>query len=174
MKNLNSRMLTPALISLLAAPVSLYAQGVEGTVSQEKLGYQVQLFGDLVLGPDRLMSNALMQGRGQHLLQEKNILVTSDKIVEMSPGKFTLQVNAKKNPSAKKFERTLMEFAIQDATKICRSGKPVSIDSFKKGEMVTVSSEPGKSNALSVRYGPMLFGGADTGVAKLKKFDCSS
>ncbi len=169
-----SKVLASAFTTCLIAGQPLHAQGVQGTISQEKLGYQVELYGDLVMSSNGLLSGALMQGRGQHLLQERNILVTSEKIAEIVSGKVSLQVKTKRTPDSKNLERLPVQFAILESTKICKNGKPVAVDSLKKGDMVTVTSEPGKINAISVRIGPMLFGGADTGVGKLKRYDCST
>ena len=123
--------------------------------------YKVEFYGSLIVGPNRLLSRAMMQGKGQYILAAEKILVTSGKVIEISNEALTIQINGK----AKAFKLT-------KTTKICDGSESLEPSDIKKDDMVTITSKIDQQTALSIRKGPMLFGGIMSPPLVLKKYKC--
>ena len=147
-----------------------YAQVVGGgSITQKgKNGesYKVELYGDLIFGSERLpggakrLGSAMMQGKGQYVLAEEMILVSSEKVTGISDGILSIQIDGK-----------TIEFILSKTTKICDGSKVLKASDIKIGDMVTITFRIDRHTALSVRKGPMLFGLGGF-VRTLKKYRC--
>lgn len=136
------------------------SQGSSKSTSSDGATYEVKFYGDLIIGKDRTLENAMMRGRGQKLV-EKGILVTSDSIVEKTNSSLTVIVKEQK-----------LTFQITSSTILCDGKSPLIFSNFKVGDMVTITTKRNSFNAISLRKGPMLFKGVG-GISKLKVYDCS-
>ncbi len=123
---------------------------------------RAEFYGNLVLGPDRNLSNALMQAKGQYLndTSTDTVLVTAAAVVAVSAD--TLKI---------RMRDTIKAFRITQSTRLCKDGRPMILSDIKVGDVVTVTSRIKGNTALTVRHGPMLFSGMP-GKLTLKHYRC--
>ena len=120
--------------------------------------YKVEVYGDLIPGSDGRLSSAMMQGKGQYYLASENILVTSEKVTEISNETLAIQITGKTKV-----------FKLTKTTRICDGSKSLKPNDIKKGDMVTITSKVDQQTALSVRKGPMILGALPPNVLKTYK-----
>ncbi len=149
------------IIWLLGSYSMAVASGGIATVGPNGEKYKVEFYGSLIVGPDRLLGNAMMQGKGQYYLAAQKILVTSGRVKEISNKLLAIQINGENKV-----------FKLTKATKICNGRNSLKSLDLQKGEMVTVTSYVGQQIALSVRKGPMLFKGLMQPPLQLKEYKC--
>lgn len=132
--------------------------------SQDPKGvsYTVELVGNIIRSSDGSLENSMTQGVGQYILTQGNttLLITSGKVVATAKAEIKISVNG-----------GVKTFTIGQGTAFCDGLKKAGQEQIKPGSTVTVTSPWGKSVALSVRVGPMLFSGLG-GPLKLKVYGC--
>ena len=156
------------LIVLFSASISVAGMRMRGGVSNEMPSgetIRVEFFGDILMGADRIMSNALTRGSGQFLhnnLDDDFELRTSSEISAITKKAIKLKLNDK-----------IKTFLITPKTVFCNlNGEKIEPEAFRVEDMVTVSSGLDENVASTVRMGPMYFTGVMAGSPKLKDLDC--
>ena len=156
------------LIILYSTSISVAGMGMSGRINNKKPNgeaIKVEFYGDILLGTDRIMSNALTRGWGQFLLSNSDDdfeLRTSSPISAIT--KTSIELNLKDN---------IQTFLITPKTIFCDfNGKQIGLETFRIEDMVTISSEVDENIASTIRMGPMYFIGVMTGSPKLKDIDC--
>ena len=165
------------ILLIAAATLSAIAQAAsqKGAITSKGTNgesYEVEFYGNLELSPDRVLSSAMMRGKGQYQVN-KSLLATSEDITDISSTSIEVEVagGGEVKPPLRRPETETKHFAIVPSTKLCRNGRAATWDTFKKGEMITVTTKIGEKTALSVRSGPMLFGNLMS-IPQLMKYDC--
>lgn len=155
-------------VVLFSTTISVAGMRMRGTINNKKPSgetIKVEFFGDILMSPDGIMSNALTRGWGQFLHNNSDDsfeLRTSSEISDITKTDIKLKLKDK-----------IQTFLITPKTIICNlEGKKIGLETFRIEDMVTVSSGVDDNVASTVRMGPMYFTGVMSGSPKLKALDC--
>ncbi len=161
-------LLSVLLIILFSTSISVAGMRMRGTINNEKPNgeaIKVEFFGDILMSPDGIMSNALTRGWGQFLHNNSDDdfeLRTSSEIASITKTAVELKLNDK-----------IQAFLITPKTIFCNlEGKQIGLETLRVEDMVTVSSGVDENVASTIRMGPMYFTGVMAGSPKLKDLDC--
>lgn len=139
-----------ALVLVLTV-IEVWAQAINTTQTlPDGRVLKVKSYGDLILGPDRLLSNAMVQAKGQFAQNTKNgtIIASSNTVVSISSGEISLDS-----------EGNVIEFRITKDTKLCDKEKAIQWKDINVGDVVTVVTSTANNYAMTIKIGPMLIGG---------------
>jgi hypothetical protein len=157
------------LIILISATTLLAGMGMMGEIAKEKPNGEIAkaiFYGDLIMGQDRVMENAIIQAEGQFLISDPNddlLLRTSSQIFAITKKSIELNIDGKTKT-----------FQITRKTKFCdRNGNKIKRKEFLPGDRVTISSKLDESFAADIRKRGIYFTGAMSGAPKLRDVACS-
>ena len=155
------------LIILFAASTALAGMGMSGSVKSKKPdgeSFKAVLYGDLMLGPGGLMSEARVKALGQYLLDTGDALNlrSSASISAITETSIDIDLNG-----------DILSFQITPETAFCDfNGERIKRTLFKVETIATVSSTADEKVATSIRKGPLYFTGAMAGSPKLEDIQC--
>jgi hypothetical protein len=140
--------------ALIAFAFGTSAHAATGTlVTGKNPEYQFK-FSGATTAPGK---KATFTGRGQ-LLLKGNILLTSGEITNIS--KTSIRIGK-------------LTFAIDSSTKVCGAdGEPQDFALFKAGDLVKTTSQPGGTNAVTLRKGLATLSGYPPRMDVDRTYDC--
>ena len=156
------------LVISFSASISIAGMNMRGNIAKEKPNGEVasvEFYGSIIKSPDRVMSHALTQARGQFLLHNSAAemeLRTTSPISAVTGTAIELNANGK-----------VKIFLITPDTIFCDFNRVKSGPEILHTEdVVTVSSGLDEKVASEIRRGPMYFTGVMAGSPELQDIDC--
>jgi hypothetical protein len=145
-----ARWLMATLSILIFMQSNVNAQIVSSQTLKNGRVLHMESFGELILGPDRLLNKAKVRVKGQyvHRINDDLILITSEIVSAVSSENIQL---TDKNQT--------YNFNITIQTRLCDGTKAIRWKDIKIGEMVSVVSKTDNQDAVSIRKGPLILGG---------------
>ena len=160
--------LSVLLLISFSTSISIAGMNMRGSIAKEKPNGEVaraEFYGSIIKSPDRVMSHALSQAKGQFLLHNSDgemELRTTSPISAVTGTAIELNANGK-----------VKTFLITPETVFCDYNREKSGPEILHVEdVVTVSSGLDEKVASEIRRGPMYFTGVMAGSPELKDINC--